>query len=130
MTWPGEIYPLRQMLGRAGTANLVLTGAAPIREDPMKRTSREPTLLTMTRGRPSCPSRLHRTAAASVRAPGSRDQSSPSPGTATTSTARAARQWHPAGATAASAVMMALVVVADRSRDCAVLAGDVSGTDA
>jgi len=38
MTWPGEIYLLRQMLARTGTTSLVLTGASPIREDPMDRT--------------------------------------------------------------------------------------------
>jgi hypothetical protein len=38
MTWPGEIYLLRQMLARTGTASVFLTGTSPIREDPMNRT--------------------------------------------------------------------------------------------
>src|SRR6516165_2641826 len=58
------------MLARARSASLFLTGTSPIREDPMNRASREPTLLTMTCGRPSCPRRWHGLAAASVHAPG------------------------------------------------------------
>ena len=40
---------------------------------PMNCTSREPTVLTITCGWPSCPRGRHRTAAASVHAPGPRD---------------------------------------------------------
>ena len=70
MTWPGQIYLLRQMLARTGTANLFLTGTSPIREDPMNRTSPEPTVLAMTRGWQNCPRRRHRTATASAPRPG------------------------------------------------------------
>jgi len=73
MTWPGEIYLLRQMLARTGPVSLFLTGASLIREDPMNCTSLEPTVLTMTRGWPSCPRCRHRLAGASVHAPGPRD---------------------------------------------------------
>ena len=51
MTWPGEIYLLRQMLSGTGIARVFLTGTPPIGEDPMNALPLQPALLAVTCGR-------------------------------------------------------------------------------